>query len=112
MADPRKPSPPDGDREREGGAAVEERQKVERPQRYKVILYNDDYTRMEFVVAILEQIFGKGPAEANQLMMQIHRSGQGIGGVYVLEVAVTKAAIVHRMAEENGSPLRAGIEPE
>ncbi len=98
--------------DREGGTAVEERQKVERPPRFKVVLFNDDYTRMEFVVAILEQIFGKGPAEATQVMLQIHRTGQGVAGIYVLEVAETKAATVHRLAEENGYPLRTGIEPE
>ena len=113
MPDPPKPpSPPARDREREGGAAVEERQKTKRPQRFKVILFNDNYTRMEFVVAILEQIFGKSPAEANQLMLRIHKSGQGVAGIYVLEVAETKVASVHRAAEEQGFPLRAGIEPE
>ncbi len=99
-------------REREGGTALEERKKVERPDRFKVILFNDDYTRMEFVVAVLEQVFSKGPAEATQIMLNIHRSGQGIAGVYVLEVAETKVATVHRMAEERGYPLRSGAEPE
>lgn len=112
---PDEPKPPDAPkrkREREGGTALEERQKTERPQRFKVVLFNDDYTRMEFVVAILERLFSKGPAEATQLMLTIHRAGKGIAGVYVLEVAETKVAAVHRMAEENGYPLRAGIEPE
>ena len=106
------PSRPARERRREGGTAVEERQRTKRPQRFKVILYNDDYTRMEFVVAILEQIFSKSPAEATQLMLQIHKSGQGIAGVFVQEVAETKVAAVHRAAEENGFPLRAGMEPE
>ena len=110
--EPQGPDLPRRDREREGGAAVQERREVARPQRFKVILFNDDYTRMEFVVAILEQVFGKGPAEATQVMLQIHRSGQGIAGVYVQEVAETKVAAVHRMAEDSGFPLRAGIEPE
>ena len=123
-SDPKPPPPPKNpepdppapkrrrERQREGGTAVEERERVQRPQRFKVILYNDDYTRMEFVVAILEQIFGKSPAEATQLMLQIHKSGQGIAGIFVLEVAETKVAAVHRSAEENGFPLRAGMEPE
>lgn len=110
--DPKDPKKPRTERDREGGAAVEERKKVERPQRFKVILFNDDYTRMEFVVELLEQVFGMGPAQATQLMLQIHRAGQGVAGLYVLEVAETKAATVHRVAEENGYPLRAGIEPE
>ncbi len=109
---PEEPRGPRKQREREGGTALEERHKVERPQQYKVILFNDDYTRMEFVVEILEQIFAKGPAEATQLMLQIHRSGQGIAGIYVLEVAETKVSAVHRVAEERGYPLRAGMEPE
>ncbi len=111
---PKKPptTPPLRERQREGGTALEERKKVERPERFKVILFNDDYTRMEFVVTILEQIFGKGPSEATQVMLNIHRTGQGIAGVYVLEVAETKVVNVHRLAEEGGYPLRAGVEPE
>ena len=76
------------------------------------MLYNDDYTPMEFVVALLEGVFRKSPAEATQLMLQIHRKGAGIAGVYVLQVAETKVATVHRMAEEKGYPLRAGVEEE
>ena len=67
---------------------------------------------MEFVVNILEKIFGKGPSAATQIMLQIHRSGMGVAGVYVLEVAETKLASVHRAAEERGYPLRAGVEKE
>lgn len=67
---------------------------------------------MEFVVSLLERVFGKGPVQATQLMLQIHRSGLGVAGVYVLEVAETKVATVHRMAEQRGYPLRAGAEPE
>jgi ATP-dependent Clp protease adaptor protein ClpS len=98
--------------ERDSGTATATRQKVARPPRFKVLLYNDDYTPMEFVVALLEQVFGKGPTEATQLMLQIHRSGSGIAGVYVLQVAETKVVAVHRMAEEQGYPLRAGLEEE
>lgn len=81
-----------------------------RPPRFKVVLYNDDYTPMEFVVRLLETVFRKSPAESNQLMLRIHRSGSGVAGVYVLEVAETKVAAVHRRAEERGYPLRAGAE--
>lgn len=98
--------------EREGGVATQERKKTARPDKFKVLLYNDDYTPMEFVVKILEQLFGKGPAAATQIMMQIHRSGLGVAGVFVLEVAETKVAAVHRMAEQRGYPLRAGVEKE
>ncbi len=97
---------------RERNVATRPREKTERPPRFKVILFNDDYTPMEFVVALLEQLFRKSPAEATQLMLQIHRTGLGVAGVYVLEVAETKVAAVHRQAEERGYPLRAGIEQE
>jgi ATP-dependent Clp protease adaptor protein ClpS len=88
------------------------RRKVARPDKYKVILYNDDFTPMEFVVMVLEQIFGKSPAAATQIMLQIHRSGLGVAGVFVLEVAETKVASVHQAAEGRGYPLRAGLEKE
>jgi ATP-dependent Clp protease adaptor protein ClpS len=104
--------PIDPRRDEESGVATQTRKRTARPQRYKVLLYNDDYTPMEFVVAILEQIFGKGPSEATQIMLQIHRGGLGVAGVYVLELAETKVAMVHRNAEERGYPLRAGVEKE
>ena len=113
--DPRDPDRPGGDvgdPRREGGVATQTRRKIQRPQRYKVVLYNDDYTPMEFVVAVLENVFGKGPSAATQIMLQIHGSGLGVAGVYVLEVAETKVVAVHRLAEQRGYPLRAGVEKE
>jgi len=104
--------PRTADPRRAGGVATKKRAEVRRPSRFKVILYNDDYTPMEFVVAVLEQIFGKGPSEATQIMLQIHRTGLGVAGVYVLEVAETKVASVHRSAEAHGYPLRSGVEKE
>jgi ATP-dependent Clp protease adaptor protein ClpS len=104
--------PPQREREREGGLATRDRPKVERPKRFKVILWNDDYTPMEFVVTLLETLFGKSPSEATHLMLQIHKTGMGVAGVYVLEIAETKVAAVHQKAEERGYPLRAGSEPE
>jgi len=107
------PGPVDpGDPQREGGIATQTRRKVSRPERFKVLLYNDDYTPMEFVVQILENLFDKGPSEATQIMLQIHNSGQGVAGVYVLEVAETKIAAVYSQAEGQGYPLRAGVEKE
>jgi ATP-dependent Clp protease adaptor protein ClpS len=104
--------PEDPTREREGGVATRSRQKTARPPKYKVLLYNDDYTPMEFVVQILEELFGKSPAAATQIMLAIHRGGIGVAGVYVLEIAETKVSAVHRAAEERGYPLRSGIEKE
>ncbi len=103
---------PRQDPQREGGIATQTRRKVSRPERFKVLLYNDDYTPMEFVVQILEKLFGKGPSAATQIMLQIHHSGLGIAGVYVLEVAETKVAAVHKEAGRRGYPLRAGVEKE
>ena len=111
-ARPGGPGGPKGRPEHEGGVATEERRKVARPPKYKVLLYNDDYTPMGFVTALLEQVFGKGPSQATQIMLSIHRTGIGVAGVYVLDVAETKVSTVHRMAEERGYPLRAGVEKE
>jgi ATP-dependent Clp protease adaptor protein ClpS len=97
---------------RERELATRTRPRTKRPPKFKVILFNDDYTPMEFVVGVLEQVFRKSPAEATQLMLEIHRTGMGIAGVYVLEVAETKVVTVHRMAEQRGHPLRAGVEKE
>ncbi len=104
--------PPARDPRREEGLAVKERKKTARPDKFKVLLYNDDFTPMEFVVNILERIFGKSPAAATQIMLSIHRTGIGVAGVYVLEIAETKVAAVHRAAEQRGYPLRAGVEKE
>ncbi len=110
---PSNPSrPSDPSREAERGLATKQRPKVERPPRFKVILYNDDYTPMEFVVHVLEKIFAKSPSAATQIMLQIHRGGMGVAGVYVLEIAETKSAMVLRLAEERGYPLRSGVEKE
>ena len=103
---------PGGERGREGGVAEKTRKAVAKPPKYKVVLYNDDYTPMGFVVALLEQLFNKPPVEANALMLQIHRSGKGVAGIYPLEVAETKVVTVHRNAESHGYPLRAGVEEE
>jgi ATP-dependent Clp protease adaptor protein ClpS len=83
---------------------------TERPKRYKVLLHNDDYTTMEFVVHVLESVFDKGPAEAYRIMMEVHIQGRGVCGAYTYEVAETKVETVHEMARTEGFPLRAGIE--
>ena len=66
----------------------------------------------ESVVSILEKVFGKGPSEATAIMLAIHNTGLGVAGVYVLDVAETKVAAVHRIAEQRGYPLRSGVEKE
>ena len=98
--------------DREGGSEVVEKpkSKTKRPQLYNVVLHNDDYTTMEFVVHVLESIFDKGPAEAYRVMMEVHTRGRGLCGAYTWEVAETKVATVHEEARSEGFPLRAGIE--
>jgi ATP-dependent Clp protease adaptor protein ClpS len=92
--------------------AVKERVEIrnQEPKLYNVILLNDDYTTMEFVIHILETLFQKSPAEAYRIMMQVHRQGRGLAGVYTWEVAETKADRVASLANEAGFPLRATIE--
>ena len=92
--------------------AVKERTDVKKqdPTLYKVVLLNDDYTPMDFVVHVLESLFQKSPAEAFRIMMQVHVNGRGIAGVYPWEVAETKADKVASLANEAGHPLRATIE--
>jgi ATP-dependent Clp protease adaptor protein ClpS len=97
---------------RDGEVAVRDRERLAKPPRFKVMVYNDDYTPMEFVVGLLESTFGKSPSEATQLMLTIHRCGEGVAGAYILEVAETKISTVHRLAEEGGYPLRAGLRDE
>jgi ATP-dependent Clp protease adaptor protein ClpS len=96
-----------------GGAVLEQtRRKTQQPRLYRVLLHNDDYTTMEFVVHVLETIFDKGPAEAHLIMMHVHVRGQGVCGRYTYEVAETKVTAVHRLARDNGFPLRASLEEE
>jgi len=98
--------------ERKGGEQVLEKTKpkIQRPQLFRVILHNDDYTTMEFVVEVLEDLFHKSPAEAFRIMMSVHRSGHGVCGAYPYEIAETKVSLVHERARENGFPLRASME--
>lgn len=88
---------------------VKERTRVQKqdPTLYKVVLLNDDYTTMEFVVNVLETVFDKSPAEAYRVMMHVHVNGRGIAGVYPWEVAETKAEEVVSLAREAGYPLKA-----
>ncbi len=86
--------------------------KVKRPSMYKVILLNDDYTPMDFVVHILERFFGKSVEEAVKIMLQVHNDGSAVCGVYTFEVAEAKSANVMEYAHANGHPLECIIEKE
>ena len=94
------------------GDAVKERTKTEKkePILYKVVVLNDDYTTMEFVVEVLSAVFQKSPAEAYRIMMLVHTTGRGIAGVYPWEVAETKVDTVISLAREAGFPLKAVTE--
>jgi ATP-dependent Clp protease adaptor protein ClpS len=94
------------------GDAVRERIRTERqdPTLYRVVLLNDDYTTMDFVIHVLESIFQKSPAEAYQIMMHVHVHGRGVAGLYPWEVAETKAHTVISLARDAGFPLKAVTE--
>ncbi len=77
---------------------------------YRVIMLNDDYTTMDFVIAVLEAIFKKTPAEAVQIMLSVHNKGQGTCGVFTKEIAEAKIDLVHKRAQAEGHPLRCSME--
>ncbi|WP_282754454.1 ATP-dependent Clp protease adaptor ClpS [Desulfuromonas thiophila] len=79
------------------------------PERYLVIMHNDDYTTMEFVIELLQQVFHKNAAEATELMLRIHQQGEALCGCYPFELAETKAATVHQKARQAGFPLRCSL---
>ncbi len=83
---------------------------LDEPRRYKVLMHNDDYTGMEFVVEVLMHIFHKNEAEANLIMMNIHKNGVGLCGIYTAEIAETKVSMVHSMAHSKGYPLKCTME--
>ena len=100
------------DLESEGGVATEKRTRLKKPRPYKVLLWNDDYTTMEFVVKVLESIFRHPPSRATQIMLHIHTKGKGVAGVYTREIAETRATQVTQLARQNGHPLKVTTEPE
>ncbi len=98
-------------REDEGDVAVEKRQRTEKPKQYKVILHNDNYTTMEFVVLVLMRFFHKSETEATHIMLTVHHKGTGVAGVYSKDVAETKVQEVTEFCQEHGMPLRLTTEP-
>ncbi len=85
-------------------------QELERPPLYKVLLHNDDYTTMEFVVEVLQKVFHKPIAEATRIMLLVHKTGLGVCGIFTEDVAETKVEIVHHLARKSGFPLRCSME--
>jgi ATP-dependent Clp protease adaptor protein ClpS len=98
--------------ELEEGVDSQIEDEVDEPPMYKVLLHNDDYTTMEFVVEILIYVFNKSPEEAIGIMLNVHHSGIGICGVYTFEVSETKVETVHTLAREHGFPLKCTMEKE
>ena len=102
---------PDNERTDSYDVAVEEaRPKLKQPPLYRVVLINDDYTPMEFVVDILETIFGMERTRATQVMLEVHTKGKGICGVYNFEIAETKVAQVMGIAQQHQHPLLCTME--
>ena len=97
-------------RQDEGWVVTKKQKKLAEPPLYKVLLHNDDYTTMEFVILILEKVFLKTTAEATRIMLNVHNQGIGIAGVYTREVAETKVAIVLDLARKNEYPLLCTME--
>lgn len=85
---------------------------TQEPPRFRVLLHNDDYTTMEFVVEVLMRVFHKNENEATSIMLAVHNEGVGVCGVFTAEVAETKVDTVHRMAKAAGFPLRCSMEGE
>ena len=96
----------------EEGVRSETDQEVDEPPMYKVMLLNDDYTTMEFVVEVLVYVFQKSAEEATRIMLNVHRSGVGVCGIYPFEIAETKVETVDNLARENGFPLKCIMERE
>ncbi|WP_142848583.1 ATP-dependent Clp protease adapter ClpS [Telmatospirillum sp. J64-1] len=94
------------------GVVIKTRPKTKKPSMYKVLMLNDDYTPMEFVVHVLERFFGKNRDEATQIMLHVHQRGVGVCGVYTYEVAETKVTQVMDLARQNQHPLQCTIEKE
>jgi len=94
------------------GVITRTKPKTQKPHLYKVLLLNDDYTPMEFVVFILEQVFGKSRENATSIMLHVHQKGVGLCGVYTYEVAETKVTQVMELAHEHQHPLQCTMEKE
>ena len=99
---------PNGEFEDEGSVSI--RDLVEKPKMYRVLMHNDHFTTMEFVVEVLIAVFHKNEGEAYQIMMNIHQRGVGICGVFTFDIARTKINDVHKRAREKGHPLRCSYE--
>lgn len=94
----------------DGDLALDQRTQV--PKKYKVLLLNDDFTPMDFVVHVLQRFFQKSPEQAQQIMMEVHQKGAGLAGVFTLEIAEMKSMQTNQYARLNQHPLKSIVEPE
>ena len=84
--------------------------KIKKPKNYKVVMYNDDYTTMEFVINILVSVFNKKIVEAEKIMLDVHERGKGVAGIYSRDIALTKVSTAMSMAKEKGFPFKLTVE--
>jgi ATP-dependent Clp protease adaptor protein ClpS len=91
-------------------AGVQQKPRLEEPRLYRVLLHNDNYTTMDFVVKVIVSVFHKPAAEATKIMLDVHKKGRGIVGVFTFDIASTKVAQVHELARQSQFPLRASCE--
>ncbi len=91
---------------------TKKKEKLKRPTLYKVLFHNDNYTTMEFVVAVLKEVFHRSEADAVGIMLNVHRTGMGVAGVYTYEIAETKLRETEKLAREHEYPLKLSMEPE
>jgi len=89
---------------------TEKKQQLDEPKLYKVLIHNDNYTTMDFVVEVIVKVFHKVPSEATRIMLEVHNKGIGIAGIYPYDIALAKINIVHEMAKERDFPLKCSIE--
>ncbi len=101
----------DKESDEESGIATLNKEKIEPPRMYKILMHNDDYTTMEFVIVALKKFFNKTDPEAQAIMLKIHTEGVGVCGIYTFEVAESKVVKVMNFARKNGHPLKLSYEP-
>jgi ATP-dependent Clp protease adaptor protein ClpS len=100
------------EKDEQSGVATVRKEKLQAPKKYKVLMHNDDYTTMEFVILVLQKFFNKTNSDAQAIMLEVHTRGFGICGIYTYEVAESKVAKVTKYARDNGHPLKCSTEPE
>ena len=110
MSNPKNPKTDDPRGGRE--LVLDRKSKTKKPKMFRVVMHNDDYTTMEFVVWVLHQVFHMGDSEATHLMLTIHKKGKGVAGVFTRDIAETKSKQVLDLAKEHGMPLLCTTEPD